>query len=233
MFVMESNILLVDDEEILIVMVSELLQKAGYRNIDRATNIAQAEKLFEEKKYQLVLLDVMLPDGDGFSLLEKWRKEDPEMEIPVIFLSARDEDQARLKGLGLGADDYITKPFLTEELLLRIQAVLRRTYRIKEENMVIKIGEATVDFDEGIVKNQTGSQELTAKEFLLLRKLCDNRGKIVSMNALMDTLWPDGSFGYENSLMVHIRRLREKIEQDPSNPEYLVTIRGLGYKLKL
>lgn len=173
----------------------------------------------------------MLPDGDGFALLEQLRRLKGS-GFPVIFLSARDEDSARLRGLGLGADDYITKPFLPEELLLRVKAVLRRTYHLDDETGTDRIGSALVDWGAGTICTEGESYMLTAKEYVLLKKLCENRGRILSMNVLCDTLWPDGSYGYENSLMVHIRHLREKLEETPSKPEHLLTVRGLGYKLK-
>ncbi|MBQ2934918.1 MAG: response regulator transcription factor [Lachnospiraceae bacterium] len=227
----ESNILIVDDEPALREMVQELLEKEGYLHIDTAKDCRQARELFGNKEYHMVLLDIMLPDGDGFSLYEELKKGE-KSQIPVIFLSARDEDFARLRGLGLGADDYITKPFLPQELLLRMKAVLKRTYRIEEKQEKTQIGEVVIDWEAGTLTSPKESYMLTAKEYTLLKKLCDNRGKILSMNILCDTLWPDGSYGYENSLMVHMRRLREKIEENPSKPEYLVTVRGLGYKLK-
>ena len=149
----------------------------------------------------------------------------------MIFLSARDEDYARLKGLGLGADDYITKPLLPEELILRVKAVLKRTYHMEETMKNEQIGAAQVDWNAGVIRNGAEEYALTAKEYTLLRKLSENRGRILSMNVLCDTLWPDGSYGYENSLMVHIRRLREKIEENPSKSEHILTVRGLGYKL--
>ena len=227
----ESNILIVDDEPALREMVQELLEKEGYLHIDTAKDCRQARELFGDKEYHMVLLDIMMPDGDGFSLYEEL-KQGEKSQIPVIFLSARDEDFARLRGLGLGADDYITKPFLPQELLLRMKAVLKRTYRIEEKQEKTQIGEVVIDWEAGTLTSPKESYMLTAKEYTLLKKLCDNRGKILSMNILCDTLWPDGSYGYENSLMVHMRRLREKIEENPSKPEYLVTVRGLGYKLK-
>ena len=226
----DRNILIVDDEPALREMVQELLEKEGYVHIDTAKDCKQARGLFNSKEYHMVLLDVMLPDGDGFSLYEEL-KQGEKSQIPVIFLSARDEDYARLKGLGLGADDYITKPFLPQELLLRMKAVLKRTYRLEEGLPQTQIGEVLINWEAGTLETQGESYMLTAKEYTLLKKLCDNRGKILSINTLCDTLWPDGSYGYENSLMVHMRRLREKIEVNPSKPEYLVTVRGLGYKL--
>ncbi|MCM1045535.1 MAG: response regulator transcription factor [Candidatus Gastranaerophilales bacterium] len=224
----DSAILVVDDERRLSQMVKELLQRAGYRQVDTAADCAETRERLGRKEYQLILLDVMLPDGDGFSLFAQLQNT---CKTPVIFLSAKDEDSARLRGLGLGADDYITKPFLPEELLLRVGAVLKRVYRFEEREGAVQIGDALVDWGAGTITVDGESQMLTAKEFALLRKLCDNRGRIVSIDELCDTLWPDGSYGYENSLMVHIRRLREKLEKEPSRPKYLVTVRGLGYKL--
>lgn len=237
----ESRILLVDDERQILNMVKELCIKEGYRHIDTALGYREALKIFGEGEYELVLLDVMLPHtegfyGDGFDLFREFAEigKKRNRNVPVIFLSARDEDKDRLKGLGLGADDYITKPFLPEELLLRMKAVLRRVWQIYEadRSREARIGNAVVDWDAGTVTKGEISTMLTAKEWLLLKKLWENRGRIVSIDALCDTLWPDGSYGYENSLMVHIRRLREKIEDHPSKPENLITVRGLGYKLK-
>ena len=227
----ECRILLVDDETELLQMVGKLLVKEGYKHVDRAADCGEALRQTQENEYELVLLDVMLPDGDGFTLFEQIRRIKGS-RLPVIFLSARDEDHARLRGLGLGADDYITKPFLPEELLLRVKAVLKRTYNLEDEMGSDRIGKALVDWGAGTICVDGEDYMLTAKEFMLLKKLCENRGRILSMNVLCDTLWPDGSYGYENSLMVHIRHLREKLEDNPSRPEHLLTVRGLGYKLK-
>lgn len=227
----DSRILIVDDEKALSRMVEGVLQKEGFSHIYTAADCKSAELLTAENEFQMILLDVMLPDGDGFSLYKVMRETEKNRNTPVIFLFARDEDYARLKGLGLGADDYITKPFLPEELILRVKAVLKRTYHMEETMKNEQIGAAQVDWNAGVIRNGAEEYALTAKEYTLLRKLSENRGRILSMNVLCDTLWPDGSYGYENSLMVHIRRLREKIEENPSKPEHILTVRGLGYKL--
>lgn len=227
----DSRILIVDDEKALSRMVEGVLQKEGFFRIYTAADCKSAELLTAENEFQMILLDVMLPDGDGFSLYKVMRETEKNRNTPAIFLSARDEDYARLKGLGLGADDYITKPFLPEELILRVKAVLKRTYHMEETMKNEQIGAAQVDWNAGVIRNGAEEYALTAKEYTLLRKLSENRGRILSMNVLCDTLWPDGSYGYENSLMVHIRRLREKIEENPSKPEHILTVRGLGYKL--
>lgn len=207
-------------------MVREILTQAGYET-EAAWSCAQALERFGERAPDAVLLDVMLPDGDGFSLLGRLRWTG---DVPVLFLSARDEDEARLRGLGLGADDYITKPFLPQELLLRLRAVLRRVYR--EEPSVLRLGDAQIHWGRGTVCRADGETALTAKEYALLKKLWEARGNIVTIDALCAALWEGPLVGYENTLMVHIRRLREKIEPDPSHPQFLLTVRGLGYRLR-
>lgn len=229
MNLLDCKILLVDDEKDILKMNEKLLRDKGFNNIGIAFDGKSADEQMEICNYHLVVLDIMMPDMDGLSLYKSWIQRG--RTVPVIFLSARDEEASKLRGLGLGADDYVTKPYTLEELYLRIKAVLKRTYHLTE-NKMIHMGTVTVDLSSGIVHRENGDCELTAKEFLLFSKLYDNQGKIVSMNSLMDTLWPDGSFGLENSLIVHIRRLREKIEENPSKPKYLQTVRGLGYRLK-
>ena len=194
--------------------------------LDTVPGQAQLLERFQAAPPDAVLLDVNLPDGDGFSLLGKLRENG---DVPVLFLSARDEDADRLQGLGLGADDYITKPFLPQELLLRLHAVLRRVYR--EDAQTARLGDAEIDWGKSAVHRNGVETALTAKEFTLLRKLWDARGNIVTIDALCAALWDGPLVGYENTLMVHIRRLREKIEADPSHPNYLLTVRGLGYRL--
>ena len=174
----------------------------------------------------LAILDVMLPDGDGFSLMQQIRTFS---KMPIIFLTAKDEAADKLAGLGLGADDYVAKPFLPQELLLRIYAVMRRCY--KEENALIILDGCTVDLSRAEVKKDGEVISLTAKEHIFLETLARNEGKIVTVDALCEALWGDNPFGYENSLNAHVRRIREKIETDPSKPVSLITIKGLGYKL--
>lgn len=228
----ECRILLVDDNEDIRTMLKNILARRGFMNVRTAGNCASARELFLEYRPQLVILDIMLPDGDGFSLMRDIRMES---DIPVLFLSAKDEDNDRLLGLGLGADDYVTKPFLPDELILRLSAVLKRTYfstlRQEPDASCLTLGSRTIYLECGVVK--TGGQEitLTAKELALLKKLNDNRGNIVTFDTLSDSVWGENYYGYENTLMVHIRRLREKIEENPSRPVWLLTVRGLGYKL--
>lgn len=226
MFLYEKELLLVDDEPELLKMVSDILKNAGFKSVLTAGTVGEALKLAREEKPDLIILDVMLPDGDGFSLMGKLRRF---TDVPVIFLTAKDADADKLAGLGLGADDYILKPFLPEELLLRICAVLRRSYRA--DSPLVVLAGCTVDFSRAEVKKDGRIISLTAKEYTLLETLARNEGRIVTVDALCEALWGDNPFGYENSLNTHVRRVREKIEADPSKPVSLITIKGLGYKL--
>ncbi|RSL28832.1 DNA-binding response regulator, partial [Salibacterium salarium] len=152
---------------------------------------------------------------------------------PVLFLSARGEDEDRLLGLGLGADDYVVKPFLPRELSLRLMAILKRVYSspMTDDHYVFRLEEQTIDLDSAVVHKNHKELPLTAKEHAILVKLYENRNRIVTNDALCLAVWGDDSYGYENTLMVHIRRLREKVEPNPSKPIYLLTAKGLGYKL--
>jgi DNA-binding response OmpR family regulator len=225
-----KKILIVDDEREIRDMIQAFLRKEGYTRIYQAGSCEEAISMCQQTKPDLIILDVMLPDGDGFSLLPQLREISA---VPILFVSARGEDEDRLLGFLLGADDYLVKPFLPKELVLRLSAILRRTYAPKtsEQRVLFTIGDSLIDLDSGLVKRDKKELPLTAKEIALLHKLYENRNRIVTSDALCQAAWGDDYYGYENTLMVHIRRIREKIEQNPSSPEYLLTIRGLGYKL--
>ena len=224
------SILVVEDEDALRQMLFDVLHEAAFTNIIGAANYEEARTAFLTQHPQAVILDINLPDGDGFSLMQEMRQTS---NIPTLFLSARDADADRLHGLGLGADDYITKPFLPDELILRLTAILKRTYHLTANPPILTLGPVQINWASGMVHHPNHPDTaLTAKETALLHKLADERGNIVTIDALCQAAWQDGIFGYENTLMVHIRRLREKIELDPSKPVWLRTIRGLGYKLE-
>lgn len=225
-FLHAKKIMLVDDESDLLKLVLNILMDDGFENIVIAASVKEGIAVGRNEKPDLVILDVMLPDGDGFSLMQQMRSF---TDVPVIFLTAKDEATDKLVGLGLGADDYIAKPFMPEELLLRVYAVLRRCY--KEDAPLLKLDSCTIDFSRAEVNRNSEVIPLTAKEHTLLETLARNEGKIVTVDALCEALWGDNPFGYENSLNAHVRRIREKIETDPSKPVSLITIKGLGYKL--
>ncbi len=225
-FLHTKKILLVDDEPELRKLVIDILSDDGFSNIIDAGTVQTGLVFARQEKPDLAILDVMLPDGDGFSLMKKLRAF---TNIPVIFLTAKDEAADKLAGLGLGADDYVVKPFLPQELLLRVHAVLRRCY--KADSPLLELEGCMIDFCRAEVNKNGMIVALTAKEHTLLETLSRNEGRIVSIDALCEALWGDNPFGYENSLNAHIRRIREKIETDPSKPVSLITVKGLGYKL--
>lgn len=223
-YLLNKRILLVDDEQELLDMVVSILREAGFCQIATAKTVNDALELTDKFQPELAVLDVMLPDGNGFSLMEKLKGG-----YPILFLTARGEDEDKFKGFGLGADDYVVKPFLPKELLFRIMAILRRSY--KDENPLVTLHGSQIDFSRAEVIKDGKNIPLTAKEHDLLAALYRNAGRIVTIDTLCEAAWGDNPFGYENSLMAHIRRIREKIEQNPSQPVSLVTVRGLGYKL--
>lgn len=228
--IFQAKVLVVDDNPALLELLGQTLTDAGYPAPRTADCAAGARQILEEFSPDLIILDVNLPDGDGFSLFQQIRSR---WDGPILFLSARDADSDRLFGLGLGADDYLTKPFLTQELLLRIQLILRRFYRQElQRPQQLVLGSRRVDFQDATITGPEGCVHLTATERQLLQKLLDNRGHIVTYDALCEAVWSDGYYGYENTLNVHMRHLREKLEDNPSQPVWLLTARGMGYKLR-
>ena len=230
--IQDAKILVVDDNRELRNLIREELTGAGYRAVGMADSVAAARQAISGELPELVILDINLPDGDGFSLFRALRAR---ADVPALFLSARDADADRLFGLGLGADDYLTKPFLMQELLLRVQHILQRAYRAelsRTKPAPLQLGERCVDLNDAIVTLPEGKTlALTATELALLRKLAENRGHIVTYDALCAAVWGADYYGYENSLGVHIRHLREKLEAEPGAPQFLRTVRGIGYKL--
>ena len=227
-YLKRKKILLVDDEPELLNMVTSILENEGYTNIKTASTASEAIDACKNFKPELAVLDVMLPDGTGFDLLRELKRIS---DFPVLFLTARCEDEDKWTGFGRGADDYMVKPFLPKELTFRIMAILRRSY--KNDAPLVILAESEIDFDRAEVRKAGDVLPLTAKEYEILSSLYRNAGKIVTIDTLCEAAWGDNPYGYENSLMAHIRRIREKIEADPSHPVSLVTIKGLGYKLIL
>lgn len=228
----DARLLLVDDTPELLDLLCEHLRAAGYRYITTAIDCRTAREAFAQQQSELMILDINLPDGDGFALFRQLRAQ---ADVPALFLSARDADADRLFGLGLGADDYLTKPFLMQELLLRVQHILQRAYRMELQRGAaghLQLGQRTVELADALVRMPDGTtQSLTATERALLQKLAENRGHIITYDALYEAVWGQDYYGCENSLNVHMRHLREKIEENASKPRWLVTVRGIGYKL--
>ena len=222
----DARLLLVDDEDYLITSMYKFLKNKGYDNVMTAKNIKEASFKLKNNKVDLMILDIMLPDGSGFDLLEKLRKKS---SLPVIILSALSGIDDKKVGFDLEVDDYIVKPFLPEDLLWRIEAVLRRTYQNKN-NKITLLGGIVFDRERAILIKNKEEIQLTAKQFNILDYLATNINKIVSIDQILEKCWED-SFGYENTLITHIYRLRDKLEEDPANPKILITVKGLGYKL--
>lgn len=222
----DANILLVDDESYLIDSMYKFLKNKGYQKILTAKNIAEARFKLNNNKVDLMILDIMLTDGSGFDLLKDLRKKS---SLPVIILSALSGIDDKKEGFDLEVDDYIVKPFLPEDLLWRIEAVLRRTYQNKNEKIILS-GGILFDRERAMLIKNDEEIQLTAKQFKILDYLATNINKIVSIDQILDKCWEE-SFGYENTLITHIYRLRDKLEEDPANPKILITVKGLGYKL--
>lgn len=222
----EFSILIVDDEKNLLENLYNFLKDKGFKKVFTAKNLKESRFKLENNKIDLIVLDLMLPDGSGFDLLKEVRQTS---DIAVIILSALDGIDDRREGFENKADDYIVKPFLPDELLWRIDAVLRRSKKIKNEEKIV-LGNVIFDKSKGILEKNGEEIPLTATQFKILDYLSENINMIVSIDRILDNIWED-SYGYENTLITHIYRLREKLEDNPRDPKILITIKGLGYKL--
>lgn len=222
-----SRILLLEDDAALIDGLRYTLEKQGYET-EVARSVGEAKKCLKQS-FDLLLLDVSLPDGTGFEVCESVRKNGSQ--VPVIFLTAADDEMSIVRGLDGGGDDYVTKPFRLGELCARINALLRRAGSLKEERSFLRSGDIVIDLQKGKVMRGDEVLELTGAEYRLLCLLVRNTGIIVTRNMILEELWDSGgSFVDDNTVSVYIRRLREKIEKNPSRPEYLTTVRGFGYR---
>lgn len=221
-----SKILLVEDDSTLAIGLEYSLKNEGYE-IDVANNLFKARELFSVGNYQLILLDVMLPDGNGYEFCKEIREES---NIPIIFLTACDEEVNVVMGLDIGADDYISKPFRIRELISRIKSVLRR-YGEDGLGKVLVSGDIKLYFLEGKVEKYGEEVSLTPIEYKLLANFMKNPNQVLSRSNILESLWDTGGeFVDDNTLSVYIKRLREKIEDNSSTPIYIKTVRGLGYK---
>ena len=222
------KILLVDDDRDLLEMLLSIFRRAGYTKLLTASSGPEALRAWKENQPDLVVLDVMMPGMDEVSVLKEIRRTS---RVPVLMLTARGEAEDRIEGLEIGADDYLPKPFLPRELLLRAGAILSRAY--PEQNELVELAGATVNMANAEVFKNGEKQTLTAKELQLFEKLYQNAGRIVTTGILCETICGEFWQGYESTLSTHIRHLREKIEENPSKPVSLITIKGLGYRLNL
>lgn len=225
------RVLVVDDDPPSVKMIAFLLREEGY-TVETADNGRAALEIVEREPPDLLILDVMMPHVDGLEVTKRIRQR---LDIPIIILSAKGETSDKVLGLELGADDYLAKPFEPSELLARVKAVLRRTevFPVDDSHSKVAMGGLRLDpiannviFDDGRVV------ELTPIEFKLLHCLMRNAGRVMSHDMLLSTVWGYDYEGYSNQVAVYIRRLREKLEQDPTDPKILLTVRGSGYKFQ-
>jgi len=222
------TVLVVDDERTIADVVARYLEREGYRAVIERDG-EQAVEMAERERPDIVVLDVMLPRLDGLQVMALLRRRRP---TPVILLTARGEEQERVNGLRLGADDYVVKPFSPAELVARVGAVLRRLATAPEDDTeLLGFGDITVDASARTCMVRGAPAELTAKEFELLLHLARNAGRAFSRDDLMDAVWRYPYYSNTATVTVHVRRLRHKIEEDPLNPRHLVTVWGVGYKL--
>lgn len=227
---MGTNLLLLEDDISLIDGLSYSLKKNGF-DVEIVRTVAEAfDRLHSLEKYDMLILDVTLPDGTGFAVCEKVRKLGSQ--VPIIFLTASDEEVSVIRGLDSGGDDYITKPFKLGELCSRIRALLRRSgISNREKATTIQCGDLVIDLLGNRVLRKGKILDLTNAEYRLLGLLVRNANRIVTRDIILSELWDDaGNFVDDNTLSVYVRRLREKVEDDPSHPRHLMTVRGFGYR---
>ena len=225
------NILVCDDDKAIVDAIEIYLLQEKY-NVIKAYDGLEALKAIEENEVHLILMDVMMPKMDGLKAVIKIREK---QNIPIIMLSAKSEDTDKILGLNFGADDYITKPFNPLELIARVKSQLRRYTAlgsIAEKVSTIKIGNIELDRDAKEVRVNGEPIKLTATEYGILQLLMENAGKVFSIDEIYEKVWNEMSFAPENTVSVHIRRIREKIEANPKEPRYLKVVWGIGYKIE-
>lgn len=224
------KIMLVDDEPDILDLLEKSLAIEGFTNIIKVDNGLSAVNSCRELQPDMMILDVMLPGIDGYEVCKRIREFS---HCPILFLSSKNDELDKILGLAVGGDDYVTKPFSPKEVAFRVKAQLRRAeYKQNPpKTQLLKVGSLSIE-PEGCRVMKDGKEiELTAREFEILHYMAQNIGRVISRERLYETVWGEDSFGCDNTIMVHIRHLREKIESNPTSPEYLITMKGLGYKL--
>ncbi len=223
-----AEILIVEDDERIRQSLRLALEEEQYR-VTEVGSAEEALEAFGRRPAQLVLIDLMLPGLDGFDLCRELRRSS---DVPIIIVTARSDSHDVVAGLEAGADDYVTKPFVPKELSARVRALLRRVRVGEMGGQALHFGELEIQPDAGIVRRSGEDVSLTKTEFRLLSELAASPGRLLSREILLDRVWGYGYFGDGRLVDVHVRRLRQKIEDDPAHPRHLVTVRGLGYKLQ-
>lgn len=225
------NVLVCDDDLAILDAIEIFLTQENY-NVLRATNGIEALKILEEREVHLIILDIMMPLLDGLSAMIRIRQNE---NVPIILLSAKSEDTDKIIGLNMGADDYVTKPFNSLELMARVKSQMRRYTRfgsIAPKSSVLRTGELELDIDAKEITVDGDLVKITATEYGILKYLMENMGKVFSINQIYEHVWNESSYAVENTVSVHIRRIREKIEINPKEPKYLKVVWGIGYKME-
>jgi phosphate regulon transcriptional regulator PhoB len=223
-----KKILIVDDEPDIVELISYNLKKEGFHLVV-AEDGEEALKKVREGPLDLIILDLMLPGIHGMELCRILRNNPRTAHVPIIMLTARGEESDKVRGLETGADDYMTKPFSPKELIARVKAVLRRSGERATEDKTIRLGDLAINTETFTVSKNGAPLNLSATEFRLLLYLVQRRGRVFNREQLLDAIWKEETFVESRTVDVHIRRLRTQIEDDPSNPRYLRTRRGIGY----
>ena len=221
------NVLMIEDDSTIAFGVKYALEQEGF-NIDICKDLESGRQNINDKEYNIILLDVMLPDGNGYEFCKETRQT---LDTPIIFLTACDEEVNIVTGLDIGGDDYVTKPFRVRELISRMNAVLRRKGNNNENKKVVKFGDLSINTLEARIYKKGEEIFLTSVEYKLLLILIQNKNVVLSRTKILEKLW-DVTYDFvnDNTLTVYIKRLREKIEDDSTNPKYILTVRGTGYK---
>ena len=223
-----KHILVVDDEADLVELISYNLKKEGF-SVDSAMDGESALSKIKKGRYDLVVLDLMLPGIQGIEICRMLRNDPKTEALPIIMLTAKGEEVDKILGLEMGADDYITKPFSPRELVARIKAVLRRSMEKPAPEKILKVGELLIDRERYTLTIKGKPVKLSATEFKLLLFLAERKGKVFNREQLLDAVWSDEAFVEPRTVDVHVRRLRAQIEEDPAHPRYIKTLRGIGY----
>ena len=230
----EKKILIVDDEKQILELLTTVLKKEGFKRIYTADNGTKGLKIFRDERPDIIILDVMLPDKEGYEVCKEIRQTS---NIPILFLSARTEEFDRVLGFMIGGDDYISKPFSPKEVLLRIKVNLKKNIMInrgeKDKIKILEFGPFKIDSEKLEVTKNGEIVNFKPKEFKMFLYMANHLNHIISKEKFCDEVWGEEFIGFDNTIMVHIRKLREKIEDDPSNPKYIINVKGLGYKLNI
>lgn len=226
---MEKHILIIDDDKELSFIISDMLENYGYK-VSCAENASTAFDMLSENKYHLILLDINLPETTGFEVCKSLREVS---DVPVIFASARTSETDRITGFDIGGDDYLPKPYSMKELLSRVNALIRRAYGFSEEKKIVTFGCVCVNITSRTVEKSGQVIPLSLREFDLLSYLCEHKNTAIAKDKLLSEVWGAFSIVEPSTLTVHIRWLREKLEDDPAKPEYIKTVFKVGYMLEV